>query len=103
MLGQQRTVLADCGKTQCVLKPYCDLTNGAGARMARRMLKMAVQHGRSERRGSTYSVSYVEPLRDARTKLADFFSILLEVLGMTTTTRIAWQATCQARQMPRVQ
>jgi hypothetical protein len=40
------------------------------------MLKMAVQQGRSERRGEAYA-SYVEPLSDARTTLADFFSILL--------------------------
>ena len=38
---------------------------------------MAVQRGRSEHRGEAYSVPYVEPLSDARTKLADFFSILL--------------------------
>jgi hypothetical protein len=38
---------------------------------------MAVQQGRSERRGEAYSASYVEPLSDARTPLADFFSILL--------------------------
>ena len=38
---------------------------------------MAVQRGRNERRGESYSVPYVEPLSDARTKLADFFSILL--------------------------
>jgi hypothetical protein len=41
------------------------------------MLKMAAQQGRSERRGESYSVPYVEPLSDARTMLADFFSILL--------------------------
>jgi hypothetical protein len=41
------------------------------------MLKMDVQRGRSERRGESYSVPYVEPLSAARTKLADFFSILL--------------------------
>ena len=39
---------------------------------------MAVQQGRSERRGESYSVPYVEPLRDARTSLAAFFRILLE-------------------------
>jgi hypothetical protein len=39
---------------------------------------MAVQQGRSERRGESYSVPYVEPLSDARTPLADFFRILLE-------------------------
>ena len=33
--------------------------------------------GHSERRGEAYSVLYVEPLSDARTPLADFFSILL--------------------------
>ena len=38
---------------------------------------MAVQRGRSERRGEAYPQGYVEPLSDARTKLADFFSILL--------------------------
>lgn len=41
------------------------------------MLKKSVQQGRSERRGEAYSVSYVEPLREARTPLAGFFSILL--------------------------
>ena len=41
------------------------------------MLKKAVQQGRSKRRGDAYSVRYVELLSDARTKLADFFSILL--------------------------
>ena len=41
---------------------------------------MAVQQGRSERRGESYSVPYVEPLSDARTKLADFYSILLDDL-----------------------
>ena len=39
---------------------------------------MAVQQGRSERRGESYSAPYVEPLSDARTTRADFFSILLE-------------------------
>ena len=42
-----------------------------------KMLKKSVQQGRSERRGEAYSVSYVEPLREARTPLAGFFSILL--------------------------
>ena len=41
------------------------------------MLKKSVQQGRSKRRGEAYSVRYVEPLRAARTTLADFFSILL--------------------------
>jgi hypothetical protein len=41
-----------------------------------RMLKKDVQQGRSERRGEAYFVPYVEPLSNARTPLADFFSIL---------------------------
>ncbi len=41
------------------------------------MVKKTVQRGRSERRGESYSPPYVEPLSDARTKLADFFNILL--------------------------
>jgi hypothetical protein len=45
------------------------------------MLKKAVQQGRSERRGESYFVSYVEPLSEARTMLADFFSILEESLA----------------------
>ena len=44
------------------------------------MVKKFVQRGRSEQRGETYSVLYVEPLRDARTKLADFFTILRRIL-----------------------
>jgi hypothetical protein len=44
------------------------------------MFKKAVQRGRSERGGEAYSFPYVEPLSDARTKLADFFNILLEHL-----------------------
>jgi hypothetical protein len=43
-----------------------------------RMLKMAVQQGRSERRAEAYPLGYVEGLNDARTLLADFFSSLLE-------------------------
>ena len=39
--------------------------------------KKAVQHGRSERRAEAYPLGYVTGLSDARTKLADFFSILL--------------------------
>ena len=36
------------------------------------------QQGRSERRAEAYPLGYVEGLSDARTKLADFFSILPE-------------------------
>jgi len=42
---------------------------------------MAVQRGRSERRGESCSVPHVEPLSDARTKLAELFSILLSLTG----------------------
>ncbi len=43
-----------------------------------RMIKKAVQRGRSKRGGEAYSVRYVEPPSAARTKLAGFFNILLE-------------------------
>ena len=42
------------------------------------MLKKTVQQGRSERRAEAYPLGYVEGLNDARTTLADFFSILLD-------------------------
>jgi hypothetical protein len=45
-----------------------------------RMLKKTVQRGRSKRKAESYSVLYVEALSDARTKLADFFSLLLDGL-----------------------
>jgi hypothetical protein len=38
-----------------------------------RLLKKAVQRGRSERKGETYFSVYVEPLSEARTKLAAIF------------------------------
>jgi hypothetical protein len=41
------------------------------------MFKKAVQRGRSERRGEAYFVPYGELLSGARTKLADFFNIVL--------------------------
>ena len=40
------------------------------------MVKKVVQQGRNERGGEAYSGPYVEPLSDASTLLADFFSIL---------------------------
>jgi hypothetical protein len=42
--------------------------------MSRRLLKKAVQQGRSTRRGESYSRPYVEHLSDARTPLAGFFN-----------------------------
>jgi hypothetical protein len=44
------------------------------------MLKKAVPQGRSERRSEAYPLVYVEGLRDARTLLADFFSIRLKLV-----------------------
>ena len=46
-----------------------------------RLFKKAVQQGRSERRGESYFVPYVEPLSDARTMLAGFFNSLLRRRG----------------------
>ena len=43
---------------------------------------MAVQRGRSKRRCEAYSLRYAESLSAARTKLADFFSILLSTLHL---------------------
>jgi len=39
---------------------------------------MFVQQGRSELRGEAYSCPYVEPLSEARTPMANLFSILLD-------------------------
>ncbi len=47
------------------------------------MLKKSVQQGRSERRSEVYPLGYVEDLNDARTMLADCFSILLRVSAGT--------------------
>jgi hypothetical protein len=46
-----------------------------------RLFRKAVQQGRSERRGESYSVPYVKPLSDARTMLADFVNSLLGDIG----------------------
>ena len=51
-----------------------------GNSMASRLFRKAVQQDRSERRGESYSVPYVEPLSDARTMLADFVNSLLDCL-----------------------
>ena len=40
--------LAGYGETQFLLRTHCDLANSDVVRMACRMLKMAVQRGRSE-------------------------------------------------------
>jgi hypothetical protein len=41
------------------------------------MFKKAVQQGRSERKVEAYFLVYVETLSDMRTKLEDFFNILM--------------------------
>jgi hypothetical protein len=41
------------------------------------MLKESVQQGPSKRKDESYLVPYVEPLSEARTKLAGFISILI--------------------------
>jgi hypothetical protein len=65
-----------------------------------RRLKKAVQRGRSERSGAAHFSWCVEALSDARTKLANFFSILLGDQGRTAPSwscadgaraRLAWQ------------
>ena len=62
------------------------------------MLKKTVQQGRSERRSEAYPLGYVEVLSDARTMLADFFSILLRDivqngrLDRRQRRRLAWRA-----------
>ena len=48
--------------------------------LAFRMVKKAIQLGRSERRGEAYPLRYVEPPSDARTKLGAFFNILMLVV-----------------------
>jgi hypothetical protein len=45
-----------------------------------RMFKGGVQRGRREQRGEAYFGPYVEPLSDARTKLAGLFNILSRLL-----------------------
>ena len=72
-------------------------TCGPSAEHSRRVLKQARRltyptparqdapfrgQGRSERRADAYPQGYVEGLSDARTLLADFFSILLESVHM---------------------
>jgi hypothetical protein len=47
--------LADCGKTRFLYNARCDITHGVCVRITSRMLKMAVQQGRSERRSEAYA------------------------------------------------
>ncbi|GIW54023.1 MAG: hypothetical protein KatS3mg082_0427 [Nitrospiraceae bacterium] len=85
-LPRHRRLLPDSSSNR-LLKNYLDTLQNTGPEQIahaigtpRRMFKKAVQRGRSERRGEAYSLPYVEPLSDVRTKLADFFNILLRLL-----------------------
>ncbi|WHZ23992.1 MAG: hypothetical protein OJF47_003104 [Nitrospira sp.] len=48
-------LLAGCGKTRLLRHTSCFAHGPARVRIARRMRKRAVQQGRSERRGESYS------------------------------------------------
>jgi len=85
-LSHSRSILlADCEKTTLARENFDGSRCGLTEEHPSRMLKKAVQQGRSERRGESYFVPYVEPLSEARTKLADFFSILLALLCLVGT------------------
>ena len=77
--------LAGCGKTILACENFDGRRRGLTEKHPGRMLKKAVQQGRSERRGESYFVPYVEPLSEVKTKLADFFSILLVLLCLVGT------------------
>jgi hypothetical protein len=72
-----------CFIEQCVDTPGDDLENTviseatAVIRWPCRLFRKAVQQGRRERRGESYSLPYVEPLHDASTPLADVVNSLL--------------------------
>ena len=72
--------LAGCGKTIEARWEFNGPRACGNEKMPLRMLKRAVQQGRSKRSGESYFVPYVEPLSEARTKLANLFSILLGLL-----------------------
>jgi hypothetical protein len=59
-----------------------------------------LRRGRSERRGEAYIEPYVEPLNDARTKLADFFTILLRVAFETEDLPLSLQPVVERAAMP---
>jgi hypothetical protein len=77
--------LTGCGKAQFALKSYCDLRNGAGARRLAGCSKWPSSAAAASEEARR-TLRYVEPLSDARTKLADFFSILLKNLYQGDTT-----------------
>ena len=72
-----------------------DLDSCGDTELPRRMLKMAVQQGRSERRGESYSAPYVEPLSDARTMLADFVNSLQVEFSMSWAGKDLFGISCE--------
>jgi len=48
--------------------------------LPRRLFRKALQQGRSERRGESYSLLYGEPLSETSTPLADFVNSLLTIV-----------------------
>jgi hypothetical protein len=72
--------LAGCGKfsfSQIQPKFHRDLASNDVARTDYRMLKMAVSKAAGESKPEAYPRGYVEDFDELRTKLADFFSILI--------------------------
>ena len=64
-------------KNEFHLKLHRDLASHDDAITDYRMLKMAVQQGRRRIETGSVPSGYVEDFDELRTKLADFFSILL--------------------------
>jgi len=60
-----------------------------------KLFRKAVQQGRSERRGESYSLPYGEPLSEASTPLADFVnSLLAEHVGEGRCLRMPTRRQC---------
>ena len=78
--GNEPSILQAAEKTNSAQQNFDGLHVCAREEHPRRMPKKVVQQGRSERRGESNSVRYGDPLSEARTPLADFFSILLEIV-----------------------
>ena len=79
-------------------KPKNELRNGTLPevtnvwRVPHRLFRKAIQQGRSERRGESYSLPYVEPLSEVRTPRVDFVNSLLAIQELSqraTQTRVA--------------
>jgi hypothetical protein len=68
---------SNCGKTISAQRNFTDLHVWNTGRTPRRMLKKAVSKAAGESKPEAYPLGYVEDFDEPRTKLADFFSILL--------------------------